>query len=206
MENGTNLTAEVDRFTGKATFSVGSYFKKQSDLKIAICAFCKKYSLWQKNEMIYPDSSLIAEPSNYLSEKIKGYYNQARSIAKKSPQSSCMLLRLSLETLLEDEFGLKGMLFNQIEGLKKKVSLSETLDKRLELIRKSGNDAGHTREIHLSDDYEVAELLFAIINDIVRELIEDKKKFENFSKKFNNPASPTTPAKTPEPNLNPPTN
>lgn len=150
---------------------------------------CEKYSIWLEDILIYPDKSTIPVPNPDLNKDIKRIYNEASSIYNKSPRAACALLRLTLEELCKnlgatDENVPAGetRLRDRIKYLVREKDLDVEIEEAFENVRLAGNEALHTGEINLTDNREIAKLLFDMINIIADDLITKKKKIKKLRK------------------------
>ncbi|MBD5164576.1 DUF4145 domain-containing protein [Helicobacter sp.] len=170
-------------------------------IHIAVCQVCKNYSLWCKygtlqrgkptikEEMLYPKSSVIPLAED-MPESIKAIYKEASNVLGDSPRAACALLRLALEELisyLRDNFeeykSLKGKNINEDIKELVKLGLSPKVQKALDIVRITGNNAVHsTKELDINDNPQIAYKLFEILNFIVQEMITHPKEIDNFFK------------------------
>lgn len=170
-------------------------------IHIAVCQVCKNYSLWCKygtlqrgkptikEEMLYPKLSAIP-PAEDMPESIKAIYKEASNILGDSPRAACALLRLALEELLsylKDNFekykSLKGKNINEDIKELVKLGLPVEVQKALDIVRITGNNAVHsTKELDINDNPKIAYKLFEMLNFIVQEMITRPKEIDNFFK------------------------
>ena len=145
--------------------------------RISVCEHCHEIVIWLDEQMIYPDKILVPEPNEFLNEEIKEDYLEAASIVNKSPRGAAALLRLALQKLLK-QLGEKGENINEdIKSLIKK-GLNSTIQKALDYVRVTGNNAVHPGIIDLKDNKDIALKLFSIINFIAEKMIEEPKEIE----------------------------
>ncbi len=145
--------------------------------RISKCEHCHRIVIWLDEQMIYPDKILVPEPNEFLNEEIKEDYLEAASIVNKSPRGAAALLRLALQKLLK-QLGEKGENINEdIKSLIKK-GLNSTIQKALDYVRVTGNNAVHPGIIDLKDNKDIALKLFSIINFIAEKMIEEPKEIE----------------------------
>ncbi len=146
-------------------------------LSIAVCESCGEYSIWVKEDIIYPRQISIEPPNEDLNEEIKAIYNEASRIFIDSPKGATALLRLALQLLLQ-QLGKEGKNINN--DIKELVEdgLSPKIQKALDLLRVVGNNAVHPGQINLDDNKDVALKLFKILNIIANEMITKPKEIE----------------------------
>ncbi|WP_302431238.1 DUF4145 domain-containing protein [uncultured Sutterella sp.] len=134
----------------------------------AQCRNCDKLSLWVDKKMVYPTLHGI-EPHDDMPEAAKALFREAQEVLGASPRSSCALLRLCLELLVEDLGGKGSNLFERIESLHLPPNLAEVF----KACRIAGNQAAHPGVIDFSTEEgsELALTLSEFINLIVAFLI-----------------------------------
>lgn len=198
VENEKLNTSEEIKLKGERTYEsdipedvferMAQVLKKEIILyenrfSIAICQNCSKFSIWVKEEKIYPQQSTIEDPANNMPEDVKKDYNEAREVLSKSPRSSAALLRLAIQKLCK-HLGGNGKNIN--DDIKKLVQngLHEEIKKALDIVRVVGNESVHPGLINLDDDTEMAEYLFELVNLIVEEMITGPSKLNKFYNKL----------------------
>jgi len=160
-----------------------AFLTVENTLGISICEVCKNFTLWLDGEQIYPLSSGIEEPNIDMPENIKKLYLEARDVYPISKKSSAALLRLALQLLCKN-LGEKGEnINNDIANLVKK-GLPEVIQKALDTLRITGNQAVHPGELNLEENIELVESLFWILNFIVDETYSKKKKINELYNKL----------------------
>lgn len=168
---------------GNYLYHDNPYLKKENRLKISVCTVCKNFTLWLDGEQIYPLSSGIEEPNIDMPEDIKNLYLEARAVYPISKKSSAALLRLALQLLCKN-LGEKGEnINNDIANLVKK-GLPEVVQKALDTLRITGNQAVHPGELNLDEDTELVESLFWILNFIIEETYSKNKKINELYNKL----------------------
>ncbi|WP_276954274.1 DUF4145 domain-containing protein [Helicobacter rodentium] len=170
-------------------------------IHIAVCQVCKSYSIWQEcgfsqngkpklvREILYPKYSAIP-PAEDMPKSIEAIYKEASNVLGDSPRAACALLRLALEELisyLKDNFekykSLKGKNINEDIKELVKLGLPAEVQKALDIVRITGNNAVHsTREIDINDNPQIAYKLFEMLNFIVQEMITHPKEIDSFFK------------------------
>jgi len=153
------------------------------NLQINFCERCKKYSIWFKNDMVYPTKSSAPMPSENMPVDVQKDYMEARTIVNKSPRAAAALLRLGLEKLIP-HLGEKGKNLNDDIGNLVKKGLSSKIQKSLDGVRIIGNHAVHPGLIDLKDDIETAIRIFELLNIIVDVMITQPKKIDEVYEKI----------------------
>ncbi len=143
-------------------------------LRVGHCDHCKESTLWIGNKMVFPETGNAPFPNPEIPEAVKILYLEAASITAKSPRGAAALLRLGIQILCK-ELGEKGEnINNDIKELVKK-GLPDIVQKSLDIVRVTGNDAVHPGQID-TDDINIVNRLFELINVIVEYMIALPKK------------------------------
>lgn len=146
---------------------------------ISSCEHCDGKIIWLEEKMVYPKIIKVLLPNEDLSEDIRKDYLEAANIFNDSPRASAALLRLSLQKLCK-QLGEKGDNINtDIANLVKK-GLNPLVQKSLDSLRITGNNAVHPGEINLNEENEKVLRLFELINFIAEKMITEPKEIESF--------------------------
>lgn len=146
---------------------------------ISACQHCSKKIIWLGDEIVYPKKMVVDLPNNDLSEEIKNDYLEAAIIFNDSLRSSAALLRLALQKLCK-QLGEKGENINDdIKNLVKK-GLNPQIQKSLDILRITGNNAVHPGEINVEEKSELVLKLFELINFIAEKMITELKEVDTF--------------------------
>lgn len=129
--------------------------------------------------MIYPIKGLVLLPNEDLPEDIKKDYLEASDIVELSPRGSVALLRLALQKLCK-HLGESGKDINKDIGSLVQKGLNPSIQKALDSVRVTGNNAVHPGTIDLTDDRETAFKIFGFINIIANTMITQPKEIEEF--------------------------
>ena len=135
-----------------------------SPLRTAQCDHCENFSIWLEDTMLYPNNGDAPQPNPDLPESVKKIYLEAASISTLSPRGSAALLRLGIQLLCK-ELGEEGKNINKDIAELVKKGLPPQVQKALDIVRVTGNDAVHPGEID-TDSPEVVGKLFGLINII----------------------------------------
>lgn len=172
----------------KCSFSI-PYEDKNDSFEYNL--YSKRKHLNEEDKLIYPNLSNIAEANADMPDEVKEFYNEARIVAKNSTRAATALLRIATEKLVKDLLGLEGKdyantsMHNAIERLKTEKGLSSTIYNALMALKLFGNEAAHPNEdigrleSYFSNDSDLMNKLFALLNIIVGELISKPKEIES---------------------------
>mgnify|MGYP001583534299 CR=1 FL=1 len=146
---------------------------------ISKCEHCKEKIIWLDENIIYPRSIPVSLPNEDLDEDIKKDYLEAATIFNDSARSSAALLRLALQKLCK-QLGEKGDNINNDIGSMVKKGLNPLVQKSLDSLRITGNNAVHPGEINLEEEPDKVLKLFELINFIAEKMITEPKEISGF--------------------------
>ncbi len=139
------------------------------------CSHCKKLTLWVSQKIIYPPTQTFPPANSDLDDDVKKVYGEAAKIAGQSPRAACALLRLAVEMLLK-QLGETGTINEGIKHLVEK-GLEPQIQKALDIVRVTGNNALHPGQIGFDDDTDVSSL-FTLLNVIAEALLTRPKRIQ----------------------------
>ena len=164
---------------------------KTSILKIkGALVFESGFKSFREFELVYPKIFNATEPNPDMPEEIKAFFNEARSVSNNSTRAATALLRIATEKLVKDLLGLKGSeyantkMHQAIERLYKEKNLNTNIYKALMSLKLFGNEASHPNEdlsrleSYFSNDKDLMNKLFSLLNLIVDDLISKPKQIE----------------------------
>ena len=154
-------------------------FHLSCNWKISNCEHCYKFIIWNGKTIIYPKKISVGSPNDDLSDEIKNDYIEAANILTDSPRAAAAILRLALQKLCT-QLGEKGENINDDIGSLVKKGLNLQVQKALDSLRITGNNAVHPGQIDLSEDIEKVTKLFDIINFIADKMITEPKQLDDF--------------------------
>ena len=158
-----------------------SFDNQISQLEVAYCAHCQKFSFWIDQKLAYPPQITAPHAHKDMPESVLEYYNEARDISAGSPRAAAALLRIAAKKLCEYLEEFERNLNRAIGNLSKK-GLPESVIKSLDTVRIIGNEGGaHEGQIDLTgeDNKQVVDKLFWLINFIVEKTITDPQEVDN---------------------------
>jgi len=138
-------------------------------LRVGICQHCKKPSVWVDDQLFYPITTTAPEPNREMPSSVLKLYQEAATIAERSPRGAAALLRLSIQVLCK-ELGESGANINSDIASLVSKGLPPLVQKSLDVVRVTGNDAVHPGQID-TDDPETVKRLFELVNIIVEYMI-----------------------------------
>jgi hypothetical protein len=135
--------------------------------------------------MVYPSEvSTAPNPNEDLPENIKADYEEAAVIAARSPRGAAALLRLCVQKLCK-HLGEPGENINtDIGSLVAKGKLSANIQKAMDTVRITGNEAIHPSELSLEDEPELVAALFTFVNLIAQQAITEPRQIEEMFEKM----------------------
>lgn len=146
---------------------------------ISICEHCNGMAVWNGKSMIFPKKITVEQPNNDLSEEIQADYLEAANVLNDSPRSAAAILRLALQKLCV-QLGEKGDNINDDIGSLVKKGLNPTIQKSLDALRITGNNAAHPGELDLREDVPRVIKLFSLLNFIAEKMITEPKEIGAF--------------------------
>jgi hypothetical protein len=146
---------------------------------ISRCEHCEGFAIWHEGKMIYPKKTTVESPNQDLSEEIQRDYLEAASVLSDSPRSAAAILRLALQKLCK-QLGEKGSDINDDVGALVKKGLNPTIQKALDSLRITGNNAVHPGELDLTEDTARVLKLFGFINFVAEKMITEQREIGAF--------------------------
>lgn len=159
--------------------SSSCYSKAQlMNVNISKCYNCKEFTIWQHEQIVYPNTKIDILPNSDLPAHIKKLFEEAREIVGASPKGAAALLRLSIQYMCE-ELGESGKNIDKdIANLVGK-GLNPLVQQALDVVRVIGNEAVHPGEIDLDDNRDIALQLFNVVNLIATQMISHPKQVQS---------------------------
>lgn len=135
-----------------------------------MCARCEGVSMWLNSTLVWPPSLVGPLPHARMPVDVRSDYEEARSIAAKSPRAAAALLRLALQKLCA-HLGATDRDLNAAIGSLVAKGLPPGVVTGLDIVRIAGNNAVHPGELDLRDNPEIVAKLFRLVNYIVLQMI-----------------------------------
>jgi Domain of unknown function (DUF4145) len=164
------VTYEVHRYSHSCSWEM-------MNTAVSICHSCDAFSVWIKDKLVWPAHQLKIEPHPDIPADIKDDFIEAAEIVDKSPRGSAALSRLIVQKLMS-HLGGEGKDINaNIASLVKK-GLEPDIQRALDIVRVTGNNAVHPGEMALKEDPGTALALLQLINIVVERRISTQKRIE----------------------------
>ena len=144
-------------------------------IRYATCEACNQYTLWHLGKLVFPDVSSAPMPHPQMPTELLGDYNEARSIAARSPRGAAALLRLALQKLCR-LLGQPGKNINDDIAAMVAAGLPVEIQQSLDALRVIGNESVHPGELNLDDTPEMVISLFSVLNYVIEDRISRPKK------------------------------
>ena len=149
------------------------------DYRTARCGRCARWTMWTRGGTLIEPAKLtspLAHPD--LPEACQSEYEEARKVLPHSPRASAALLRLCIQKLCK-ELGASGKDITADIAKLVKDGLDAKIQKALDIVRVTGNNAVHPGTLDLQDDPARVSKLFKVVNLIVEEMITKPKEIED---------------------------
>lgn len=152
-------------------------------LSLCYCERCSNYSVWVDEKMVYPEYTTAPLPLADMPEEVMLDFMEARDVVSHSPRSASALLRKALHRLVNILGEDAENISEAIENLNKK-GLDVKIQKALDSVRVTGEEAVAPSVIDPRDDEKTAIVLFNLLNLIVDVLISQPRMVDNLLDKL----------------------
>ncbi len=161
----------------------------------AKCGRCKEWTIWTNEDktiaygtgvvgyLIYPLKLTSPLAHKDLPETCKSEYEEARSVFPFSTRAAAALLRLCIQKLCK-ELGEGGSDINKDIGNLVKKGLDSRIQKALDIVRVTGNNAVHPGVMDVKDDKKLVDKLFKLVNMVVEEMITKPNEINGLYEKL----------------------
>ena len=180
----SHLNAGGDQYTTQHHYSnirglTTTNGKLAEEWTSSFCEHGNGMVIWSSGNIIFPKKIIVDQPNADLDKDIQTDYLEAANVLSDSPRSSAAILRLALQKLCK-QLGEKGENINDDIGSLVKKGLNPTIQKSLDALRITGNNAVHPGELDLIEDVERVVKLFGLINFIAEKMITEPKEIDSF--------------------------
>ena len=141
---------------------------------ISSCEHCADFAIWLGGKMVCPDTGVAPPPNEDLSDEVREIYREAVAISSKSPRGSAALIRLAVQKLCT-ELGEEQHTLNEAIAQLVRKGLNPKVQKMLDYVRVTGNDAVHPGQMDFNDNAEIVGTLFVLLNLIAESMITHPK-------------------------------
>jgi len=162
-------------WTGLGWLDGRGYLNPIDGLNASQCYHCEQWLYWFDGRIVLPDVSAAPAANEDLNEDIKADYQEAASIASKSPRGAAALLRLCIQKLCA-QLGEKGKNIDQDIAALVQKGLDVQIQQALDTVRVIGNEAVHPGEMDVRDDPSLVGNLFELVNLISDQMISQPRK------------------------------
>jgi Domain of unknown function (DUF4145) len=158
-----------------------------TDVRRSTCGNCREHTYWLMDDQTQPSearllwpigSPLAPAPHADMPDEPRADYEEARGILERSPRGAAALLRLAVQKLMVS-LGRAGENINSDIAALVKDGLSPDVQKALDTVRVTGNNAVHPGEIDLNDNADIAVAIFGLMNYIVEQQITRPRELES---------------------------
>lgn len=146
---------------------------------LSFCEHCNGMVVWLETGIIYPKKIQVEQPNKDLDQDIQDDYLEAANVLRDSPRSAAAILRLALQKLCK-QLGEKGKNINDDIGALVQKGLNPAIQKSLDALRITGNNAVHPGELDLTEDFDRVIKLFSLLNFIAEKMITEPKEINSF--------------------------
>ncbi|WP_162239999.1 DUF4145 domain-containing protein [Methylobacterium sp. Leaf99] len=151
---------------------------KVENLYMSICYACGDITVWCRDIVIYPTTSIDVDPAADMPDDVRGEFIEAAAIVQQSPRGAAALLRLAVQKLMPHLGENGGNINDDIQSLVAK-GLKTSVQQALDIVRVTGNNAVHPGKMDLKDDYDTAYKLFKLVNMIVESMITEPRQLKD---------------------------
>jgi len=153
-------------------------YKALENVSVSRCYNCEALAIWIGDKMNWPAAFDGPAPNVDMPPHIRADFEEAGQILLQSPRGAAALLRLAIQKLCI-ELGEPGKDLNKDIGSLVKKGLDTRIQKAMDVVRVTGNNAVHPGQMDLKDDTDAARALFNIVNLIVHAMISQPKQVEH---------------------------
>lgn len=174
------LEAYIDRVATGEPFLGDQYNSNTVELTnvdVSECFNCSKLALWVGDSVVWPRPSGAPPANPDLPDDVASDYLEAGSIVDASPRGAAALLRLAIQKLCK-HLGEPGENINTDIGSLVAKGLDRRVQKMLDVVRITGNNAVHPGEIDVRDNRDLADKLFSFVNIVADIMISQPNAIE----------------------------
>jgi hypothetical protein len=173
----------AQQFSRRVTIGSISTQSRFEEISVRQCGNCNRYIVWWKDVLTVPQYGGFELPNPDLPEDIRRDYDEAASIADRSPRGATALLRLCVQKLCR-HLGYQHEKIDDAIGAMVSDGLPVKIQQALDAVRVIGNNAVHPGVINLTDDVELAGELASLLNIIADNRISEPKRINEIYEKL----------------------
>ena len=144
------------------------------DWTMSQCEHCEDIIIWKQDAIVYPTGIHVNQPNSDMNEEIQEDYREAARVLVNSPRSAAALLRLALQRLCI-QLGEKGENINDDIASLVQKGLNPTIQKAMNSLRITGNNAVHPGVLDIKDNKELVLKMFELLNMVATKMITEPK-------------------------------
>jgi Domain of unknown function (DUF4145) len=148
-----------------------------ANVDVSECFNCNELVIWVADSVVWPRPSGAPPANADLPDDVAADYREAGSIVDASPRGAAALLRLAIQKLCKF-LGEPGENINTDIGSLVAKGLDARVQKMLDVVRITGNNAVHPGEIDVRDNRELADRLFSFVNIVADIMISQPKAID----------------------------
>ena len=145
------------------------------------CTNCDDMAVWVHNNLVWPRLGTAPPANPDMPDDVRQAYDEASLVFSKSGRAAAAMLRLAVELLcrrLCDELSKTGNNINENIAILVRHGLAQRVQRALDIVRVTGNEAVHPGQIDWNDDQTTAARLFDLINIIVLDRISNERAID----------------------------
>ncbi|WP_353642928.1 DUF4145 domain-containing protein [Mesorhizobium sp. WSM2239] len=147
------------------------------NLSLSQCRECSQFAIWLHTRMLWRPTFEAPLPSEDMPELVRKDYLEAAEVFPHSAKAAAALLRLAIQHLCM-ELGEDGKNINEDIAVLVRKGLDPQVQKALDIVRVTGNNAVHPGTMSEDDVRATAEKLFNLVNIICEYMITRPKHID----------------------------
>jgi hypothetical protein len=179
----TYQTAPLVKFVSKRGTTGNPRFRARQ------CDECFRLTVWVERAdysispigsgpflLVFPLSA-GPKPHSEMPQRALAVYEEARLIAERSPRGAAALLRLALQTLVDELVPGTASLDAKIAKLVRR-GLSAQVQRAMDILRITGNNAVHPGQIEFAENPKLVPEMFSLLNLVVEQMIVRQERID----------------------------
>lgn len=145
---------------------------------VSVCSRCNRALIWYRDTVVHPSFGSTPAPHPDMPADVAADYEEARLVSELSPRASAALLRLALQKLCVT-LGQPGKQLDVDIGNLVAQGLDARIQRALDVLRITGNNAVHPGELNFEDGREIVAKLFTLLNTVVQSMITQPREINS---------------------------